>query len=185
MPPVRDEARMAACWLTGPLGSLLLLAQGRTTPDTFATSAAAESLAFRATVFATADQVPAPVAMSVDDRGVVYVADSFRSAGHGHFDVRAWRGILPDDWRLTSVAERRAATERWVRTGLLDRPGQPVTLQGLSRTSEQVRRLVDRDGDGVADDARVFAAGMSELERGAIAGVLAWGRDQVYATAIP
>ena len=129
--------------------------------------------------------VPAPVAFSVDDRGVVYTADSFRSAGRGHFDVRAWRGILPDDWRLTSVSERRAATERWVRAGLLDRPGEPVTLEGLSRYSEQVRRLTDRDGDGVADDVKVFAAGMNELERGALAGVLAWGRQQVYATAIP
>src|SRR5262245_34152379 len=105
---------MAACSLTAPLGALLLLAQGGAAADSSATPAAAESLAFRATVFATASQVPAPVALSVDDRGVVYVADSFRSAGHGHFDVRAWRGILPDDWRLSSVAERRAATERWV-----------------------------------------------------------------------
>jgi HEAT repeat protein/glucose/arabinose dehydrogenase len=83
------------------------------------------------------------------------------------------------------VAERRTATERWVRAGLLDRPGEPVTLAGLARYSEQVRRLVDRDGDGVADDVRVYAGGMNELERGALAGVLAWGRQHVYATAIP
>ena len=172
---------MAVCSLIGHLGVLTLLAQGGVVPD----SASAESLAFRATVFAGAALVPAPVAFSVDDRGVVYTADSFRSAGRGHFDVRAWRGILPDDWRLTSVSERRAATERWVRAGLLDRPGEPVTLQGLSRYSEQVRRLTDRNGDGVADDVQVFAAGMNELERGALAGVLAWGRQQVYATAIP
>ncbi|HXJ70059.1 MAG TPA: hypothetical protein VNM39_14215, partial [Verrucomicrobiae bacterium] len=63
-----------------------------------------------------------------------------------------------------------------MRAGLLDRPGEPMTLQGLSRFSEQVRRLTDRDGDGVADDVQVFAAGMNELERGALAGVLAWGR---------
>jgi quinoprotein glucose dehydrogenase len=176
---------MAVWSLTGSIGALLLLAQGRTTSDTSNVTAVAESLAFRATVFATASQVPAPVAISIDDRGVVYTANSLRSAGHGHFDVRAWRGILPDDLRLGSVAERRTATERWVRSGLLDRPGEPVTLAGLARHSEQVRRLVDRDGDGVADDAGVWAAGMNELERGALAGVLAWGRDQVYATAIP
>ena len=143
--------------------------QGGATPDTATAPAAAESLAFRATVFASASQVPAPVAFSVDDRGVVYTADSFRSAGRGHFDVRAWRGILADDWRLASVSERRTATERWVRTGLLDRPGAPVTLEGLARYSEQVRRLVDRDGDGVADEVGIFAAGMNELERGALA----------------
>src|SRR5262245_52983517 len=118
MPPVRDEARMATRSRTGPRGSLLLLAHGPPTPEPSPPPAAAESLAFRATVFATADQVPAPVAMSVDDRGVVYVADSFRSAGHGHFDVRAWRGILPDDWRLTSVDEALAATESWAGSAL-------------------------------------------------------------------
>ena len=172
---------MAACSLPSSLAGLLLMAQGGVAPDTAAT----ESLAVRATVFATSAQVPAPVAFSIDDRGVVYTADSFRFAGRGHFDVRAWRGILADDWRLTSVAERRAATERWVRSGLLDRPGAPVTLQGLARYSEQVRRLEDRDGDGVADTVRVFAAGMNELERGPLAGVLAWGPSRVYATAIP
>ena len=171
--------------MIGPLGALLLLAQGGAAPDTAAVPAAAESLAFRVTVFATAAQAPAPVAFSIDDRGVVYTADSFRFGGRGHFDVRAWRSILPDDWRLGSVAERRAATQRWVRAGLLDRPGEPVTLEGLARYSEQVRRLVDHDGDGMADEVKVFASGMNELERGPLAGVLAWGTRQVYATAIP
>jgi HEAT repeat protein/glucose/arabinose dehydrogenase/mono/diheme cytochrome c family protein len=176
---------MAACSLTGGLGALLLLAQGGPVPDTVRTTAAAESVAFRATVFARADQVPAPVALSIDDRGVVYTANSLRSAGRGHFDVRAWREILADDWRLNTVAERRLATQGWVLSGKLDTPGQPVTLQGLARYSEQVRRLADRNGDGVADDVSVWAAGMNELERGALAGVLAWGKRDVYATAIP
>jgi hypothetical protein len=58
---------LAVCSLIGPLGVLTLLAQGGAAPD----SASAESLAFRATVFAGAAFVPAPVAFSVDDRGVV------------------------------------------------------------------------------------------------------------------
>src|SRR5262245_3096581 len=103
---------MAACFLTGGLSALLLLAQGGSGPDSTRSPAVAESVAFRATVFATADQVPAPVALSIDDRGVVFTANSLRSAGRGHFDVRAWRQILADDWQLTSVAGRRAATER-------------------------------------------------------------------------
>ena len=175
---------MAACSLVGSLGALLLAAQGATAPDSASTPAVAESLQFRATVFAAASQIPAPVAFSIDDRGVVYTANSLRFAGHGLFDVRAWRAILPDDIKLTSVAERRAATEHWARSGMLDRPGQTVTLEGLARYSEQVRRLVDQDGDGVADEVRIFAEGMNEPERGAMAGVLATGR-RVYATAIP
>src|SRR5689334_20841704 len=147
-------------------------------------SAPAETLAFRATTFATAARMPGPIAFTVDDRGVVYTANTQRMAGHGLFDVRAYREILAEDWPLASVADRRAAMRRWVSGGLVDKGEEKPTLASLARFSEQVLRFADRDGDGVADEASVFAAGLNELERGPAAGVLAWDGN-VYATVIP
>ncbi len=140
-------------------------------------------LDFSRTVFATADRMPAPVAFATDERGAVWTANSLRFDGHGLFDNRAYP-IAHEDVTITSAEDRRRRIERWVRTGTFDRDGRKVTPEWLAGFSEQVRKLEDEDGDGRADRVTIAAAGMNELDRGGIAGVLAWD-GRVFATAAP
>ena len=152
-------------------------------PRADSTRAAPAPVAFTKHVFATAQDIPCPVAFAIDDRGVVWTANSLRYDGHGLFDNRQYP-IVPDDVTSTSVSDRRRLTEKWVHEGKLDTKEQKVTLPWLANFSEQVRRLEDTDGDGRADRVSVAADGMNDLVQGGAAGVLPWG-DAVYATIIP
>src|SRR5689334_23264823 len=99
------------------LPSLIATAFGAATLTAVAAGAPADSartlapLAFTKTVFATAKDIPAPVAFSIDEMGVVYTANSLRYDGHGLFDNRQYP-IVPDDVTSTSVADRRRLTEK-------------------------------------------------------------------------
>ncbi len=140
-------------------------------------------VAFSKRVFATAALMPAPVAFALDDSGAVYTANANRYDGHGLFDNRLYP-IVRDDITITSVADRRRLTEKWVRSGVFDSEDHKVTLAWLSRFADQVRRLDDVNGDGVADHVSLLADSLNDLVQGAAAGVLPWNGD-VYATVIP
>ncbi|MBI5169168.1 MAG: HEAT repeat domain-containing protein, partial [Candidatus Eisenbacteria bacterium] len=140
-------------------------------------------VAFTKRTFATAAQMPAPVAFALDDTGAVYTANAKRYDGHGLFDVRLYP-IIPDDVTIRSLADRRRLTEKWVRSGVLNTPERKVTLPWLARFGDQVRRLEDRDRDGRADRVTILADSLNDLLQGAAAGVLPWD-GRVYATVIP
>ena len=156
-------------------------------PDSGAATAGAAiaraPVAFAKRTFATAAQMPAPVAFALDDSGAVYTANALRYDGHGLFDVRQYP-IIPDDVTSRSLADRRRLTEKWVRTGVLNTPDRKVTLPWLARFGDQVRRLDDRDRDGRADRVTILADSLNDLLQGAAAGVLPWD-GRVYATVIP
>lgn len=167
-----------------PLVTSLLIAAAAARAVAPADSARSlEPLKFSKTVFATAKDIPSPVSFSLDERGAVYTVHSLRFDNHGLFDNRLYP-IIEDDATSVSVEDRRRLTTKWVREGKLDSKSQKVTLEWLSRFSEQVRRLEDTDGDGRADRVTVVADSMNDLVQGAAAGVLAWD-GRVYATIIP
>jgi hypothetical protein len=58
------------------------------------------------------------------------------------------------------------------------------TIDAYTRHDDRIRLLVDADGDGTADDSRVFADRFNGILDGTGAGVLAH-RDTVYYTNIP
>ena len=138
------------------------------------TAAAAIGLpaGFTARLFAAEPLVANPVAFSIDERGRVFVCEAFRAGGRGVFDNNgrdaAW---IDADLATQSVAERFTM----LRDALGDKARDAVV------ESDRLRRLIDDDGDGVADRTTVFATGFNRLVEGHGAGVLARRGAVLYA----
>ncbi len=111
-----------------------------------------------------------PVAFCLDEKGVVYVAETFRLDA-GVTDTRGHMDWLDDDLASRTVADRVAMYRKYLGAG----------FAGYSVEHERVRRLVDRDGDGRADDSTIFADGFNDPAAGIGAGVLARKGDVWYA----
>ncbi len=125
-------------------------------------------------VFAAEPDVANPVVLTVDNRGRVFVCESFRQE-QGVTDNRkhdnAW---LMADLKAMTVEDRIA----YHRELLGDKAAS------YEEQDDRIRLLIDEDGDGKVDRSNVFASGFNRLEDGTGAGVLVRGND-VYYTNIP
>ncbi len=115
-----------------------------------------------------------PVAFCFDLLGRIYVAETYRQETEGVPDNRSHRYWLEDDLRLQTVEER----------GEMYLKHHPEYATEWTDQHDRIKRLVDTDGDGKADEVTVFAAGFNDLLDGTGAGVLARGKDLWY-TCIP
>ncbi len=124
-------------------------------------------------LFAAEPHLANPVAFCIDEKGVFYVAETFRH-GAGVTDTRSHMNWLDADLASRSVADRVAMYKKFL----------GKEFAGYDLQHERVRRIVDRDGDGKADGATVFADGFNDPAAGIGAGVLARKGD-VWFTCIP
>ena len=114
-----------------------------------------------------------PVAFGFDEHGKVYVVETFR-VHNGVTDNRGHMNWLDADLASRSVEDRVAMYRKFL--------GKEADSYGTEH--DRVRLVEDRDGDGKADHAGVFADGFHDLADGVAAGVLARKGD-VYFTCIP
>ncbi len=114
-----------------------------------------------------------PVAFCIDEKGRVYVCETFRQQ-KGVEDNRGHMNWLERDLSLTSVEERLEMFKEFLGEGVAD----------YAKEHDRIRLLVDTDNDGTADQATVFADGFNDILDGTGAGVLAIDGD-VYYTCIP
>jgi len=130
----------------------------------------------KAELFAAEPKLASPVAIGLDEKGRVYVAEEFRfNAGTEENRTRGF--LLEDDLQIDSLEGRLKVFEKHADKfdGKMD---------WFRRHSDQVRLLEDKDGDGEADVSTVFAAGFNDPLDGLAAGVMARG-GKVYFTCIP
>jgi len=127
-----------------------------------------------AELFAAEPMVANPVALCADEKGNVYVAETFRIE-KGVFDIRHHMDWLEDDLASKTVADRVA---------MLRRKLGPNFRRDTQGASDRVVLLQDTTGSGKADKSTVFADGFNHSEEGLAAGVLARKGD-VYLTDIP
>jgi len=118
--------------------------------------------------------VSSPTALSFDEQGALFVAETNRF-GSGIEDDRNHRYWYLDDLAGQTTADRRALHEKWKAQMPLDR---------MTAKTELVRKLVDENGDGIADKATVFADGFNDVLDGTGAGVFAY-LGKVYFACIP
>ncbi len=128
----------------------------------------------RLSVWAAEPQLSNGVAFHIDHVGRVHVAESHRWA-RSIFDV-----TQKTNWLLRDLAFRTVED----RVRHLESEFAAVDPEWLTRDSELVRRIEDRDGDGRADRAEVVADGFNTAGDGTAAGVLAT-RDAIYFANIP
>jgi len=114
-----------------------------------------------------------PVAFCFDDKGRVYVAETFRLHA-GVTDNRNWSNWIDEELACRTVADREAMYRRRFKD----------TIADWQREHERVQLLTDSDGDGKADRSVVFAQNFRHLADGIGAGLLAY-RGDVYYTCIP
>jgi quinoprotein glucose dehydrogenase len=114
------------------------------------------------------------VAFHFDRFGAAYVAETFRLHA-GVTDMREHMDWLHDELANTTVLER---VEMYMKYAGDD-------FHEIYETErDRVKRVVDTDGDGVADSATVFADSFGTAATGIGAGVLATD-DGVYYTCMP
>ena len=114
-----------------------------------------------------------PVALSIDERGRVFVAETHR-LGSSVLDIRNYMFLLDDDLASRSVEDRLAMCHKHF----------GAQFDELGKEEDVIRLLEDRDHHGYADFNSIYAGGFSKPEDGIAAGVLA-RHDQVWATIIP
>ncbi|HEX8200956.1 MAG TPA: PVC-type heme-binding CxxCH protein, partial [Isosphaeraceae bacterium] len=129
---------------------------------------------FRVELFAAEPMLANPVCLALDERNRVYVAETFRLHS-GVTDNRRHMAWLADDLAARTIADRVAMYRKHL---------TPEEFAAFGVDPERVRLLEDRDGDGRADRASVFADGFHGVADGIGAGLLARNGD-VYYTCIP
>jgi quinoprotein glucose dehydrogenase len=132
-------------------------------------------------LFAAEPKLGSPVAISVDEKGRVFVAEEYRlgkgaaeNRGNPKDNFSFW---LDDELQLRSTDDRLAMYKKW-------QSKFPGGMDWFQKWGDQVRLVEDTDGDGKADRASVFASGFNHPLDGLAAGVLAKDGD-VYLTNIP
>ncbi|WP_373651254.1 PVC-type heme-binding CxxCH protein [Schlesneria sp. DSM 10557] len=128
---------------------------------------------FQGELFAAEPQLANPVAFCIDEKGRIFVAETFRQS-KGVEDNRGHMDWVIDDLAAQTVADRIRFFKKHLKEHVKD--------YGLEH--DRIRRLVDTDGDGRADEATVFADGFNHIEEGTGAGLLALN-GTVYYTCIP
>jgi quinoprotein glucose dehydrogenase len=127
----------------------------------------------RADLVAAEPLLANPVCFCFDEKGRLFVAETFRLHA-GVTDDRNHPDWLNDDLASRTVADRLALYHK--RLG--DR------FHTFEKARDRVRLLEDTDGDGVMDKASVFADDFHRAEDGLGAGLLARGGN-VWYTCIP
>jgi quinoprotein glucose dehydrogenase len=136
--------------------------------------------------------VPDPVAVTVDEKGAVYVCATTRRKV-ADLDIREHTQWIADDQALTSPLEKEAFYKRVMAPGVMRGPqgslkdhngDGSVDWKDLIVHKERIYKLTDTNGDGVADKITVFAEGFNSVGAGIAAGVL-YHDGWVYVTAQP
>lgn len=155
----------------------VLAQHANSTPDFDAATTEALKLkpgpGLRMDVWAAEPQLSNSVAFAFDGRGRTLLAQSDRWA-ISVFDITAHTNWLLEDMSFRNVADRATFLRREFATNL--------TL--LTKDSEVVRRLEDRDGDGRADHHANLYTGFNSVTAGTAAGVLS-AAGQIYFANIP
>jgi len=127
-------------------------------------------------LWAGEELVKNPVCFTLDEKGRMYVAESFRQT-KGIEDNRAHSYWLLDDLKTMTVEDRLAAMKKWSDAG--QKP-----FKSYSEFEERITRIADTDGDGKADALTIFADGFNDPLDGTGAGLIA-RRGKVWYTCIP
>jgi quinoprotein glucose dehydrogenase len=124
-------------------------------------------------LFAAEPMVANIVSFGFDEKGDIYVVETFR-LGHGVTDTRGHMSWLDDDLASRTVSDRIAKYRKHL----------GPSAEEYGREHDRLRLLRDADGDGKPDRASVFADGFHNIPDGLAAGVLARKGD-VYFACIP
>ncbi|MCB0838730.1 MAG: PQQ-dependent sugar dehydrogenase, partial [Bacteroidetes bacterium] len=131
------------------------------------------------------------VALSFDNDGVAYIAETSRRKT-SDIDIREHRDWMTEDIGLQSLEDTRAFHLAKLDPSLSEQNQWQPDFNGdsihdwkdLMVQSEYIRRVWDSDGDGRADASAIFAEGFNDMITGIAAGIMHYD-DDVYLTVAP
>lgn len=175
-------ARLAPTALRLTLSLALAVADDAPAPDVQPASAEGQRAiagfrvpeGLKVELFAAEPLLANPVSFTIDGKKRFYVAETFR-LHHGVTDTRGHMNWLDADLATRTVADRVAMYREYLK---------PDEFTAYGTSEDRIRRLEDRDGDGAAETATIFAGGFRGPETGLGAGLLVQG-DTVWYTNIP
>lgn len=124
----------------------------------------------KVSIWATEPLFANPVAFTFDELGNAYFSETTR-INKGVPDTRGHMYWLDEDLACRTVADRLAMYKKH-------------SFRGDDKLDDQVRKVWDSDGDGIADKSSIFSNGYNQLADGIASGVLA-RKGAVYFTNIP
>lgn len=127
-------------------------------------------------LFAAEPQLASPVAIGLDEKNRVFVAEEYRF-NRGTEENRTRSFFLEDDLQLKTTDDRLAMYEKYA-----DR--FEGGMNWFRKYSDQIRLVADTDGDGRADQSTSFLKGLNGPLDGLASGVLAY-RGNIFVTNIP
>ncbi|MCE9532524.1 MAG: HEAT repeat domain-containing protein [Planctomycetes bacterium] len=168
----------------GPLFCLLLVSLAASAPPELpdGTDKAKKAMAafrvpqgLKIDLFAAEPKLASPVAICIDEKGRVYVAEEYRF-NLGTEENRTRPFLLEDDLQIKTLDDRLAVYKKWAHKF-------DGGMEWFTKHADQVRLLEDTTGSGRADKSSVFATFNEPLD-GLAAGLIA--RDgKVWCTNIP
>jgi quinoprotein glucose dehydrogenase len=123
-------------------------------------------------LFAAEPDFVNPVCFTFDEKGRAYVVETHR-LGNCTYDIRGHMAWVDDDLACRTVADREAMHRKFM----------GAKYDSLT-SSERIRLLEDRDGDGRVDHAVTFAENFATPATGLAAGILA-RKGEVWFACIP
>src|SRR4051812_42202527 len=127
-----------------------------------------------ATLWAAEPMFANPVAFNFDEKGRVFVSETFRYRT-SVLDIRDYMWTLEDDLANRNQDDFLASIRK---------DFGEAGIKQLSKESERISLLEDTNGDGVADKSSVYATGFRSPIDGIASGVLA-RHGEVWFTNIP
>ena len=128
----------------------------------------------RASLWAAEPMLANPVAFNIDERGRVFVAETYRYRT-SVLDIRDYLWMLEDDLASRTIEDR---------SELIRKAFGEAGEKELSIETELLRLVEDRNGDGKADFSTIYASGFSSPLDGIASGVMI-RRGEVWFTNIP
>ena len=147
----------------------------KNTPDAAVKNLAKAKLpeGFTASIWASEPLLANTVAFSFDGQGRMFTAETNRYRS-SVLDIRHYMFMLEDDLASRNQVDWTASIKK----------NFPKDWQELGKETETIRVLEDSNGDGKADQSRIFADGFNSILDGIASGVLAHN-GSVYFTNIP
>lgn len=146
---------------------------------------------FEISLWASDSLAPDPIALHVDQQGRVYITRTHRQK-NSEFDIRGHRDWMTASITLQTVEDRRAFLKKTfspekseANSWLPDLNGDSLhDWHDLAVEKEQIFRIEDTDGDGIADFSQLFIEDFHE-EVTDVAGAVLTYEDELFIGVAP